>query len=375
MQSTGGHLSTFLDKQSKRTILAGSLFVTLVIGIFDYFVPYQISMSIFYTAPIFIAAWYADRRSSDLTAIVAVLIAWWTDELTAPQEALGWIHTYRMFVRLFFYLAISIGVSAVKSRRDMNTAQIDLLERSRRLEREIIKISEREQQRIGHDLHDGLCQYLAALTCAATSLKNDLQKQTLQYPLQEELRSAAEIAELLKQGVTQARNLARGLSPVHDDESGLDCALQELAATSSRMLNIDCEFIPGARFFVRDNAAAGHLYRIAQEALNNATRHGGATHIAFSVSERDGLTTLRITDNGKGLPGQPGRSGGMGLKIMDYRARLIGGVLQVANQPGGGGVTVTCTFRQQGAAAPGPAGALPAIASESRPGLKTALTA
>ena len=353
LQTTGNPLSTFFGKQSKGTVLALSVLLTLIIGIFDYFLPYEISMSLFYTIPILIAAWYADKKSSDLTALVALLATWWTDELTMPPELLGWIHSYRMFVCLFFFLAISVGASAMKARRDLTAAQIELdrkqielLERSRRLESEIIKISEREQQRIGQDLHDGLCQYLAALTCAAVSLKKDLQNHPMQDALQEETGSATEIAELLKQGVTQARNIARGLSPVHEDEAGLDSALQELASHTSRMLNIECEYGPGMPVFVRDNAAAAHLFRIAQEALNNATRHGGATRVTIAVTEEDGLVILRVTDNGTGLPEAAARSGGMGLKIMDYRARLIGGDLHVGNNPGVG-VTVTCTFRQK----------------------------
>src|ERR1700677_429799 len=176
-ESAGGNfISRFLGEQSKAYILVLSIGIVLVIGIFDYVLPYEISMSIFYTIPIFLAAWYSDKKGGDLTALIALLITWWTDELTAPPGALGWIHTYRMAVRLCFFLAISLGASGMRSRRDLAAAQIELLEHSRRLEREIIKISEREQQRIGHDLHDGLCQYLAALSCAAVSLKDDLQK-------------------------------------------------------------------------------------------------------------------------------------------------------------------------------------------------------
>jgi len=321
----------------------------LVIGYFDYVLPYQISMTIFYVMPILIAAWFTDKKSSDLLAITSVLVSWWTDELTSPPGQLGWIHTYRMGVRLFFFLFISAGGSSLRKQRDMIRAQIELLERSQQLEREIIRISEREQQRIGQDLHDGLCQYLAAVSCAATSLKNDLQK----HALQPESDSAAEIAELLKQGVNQTRDLSRGLFPVQNDEEGLESALNELAASSTHLLNIQCTFRPVERVSIYDNAAATHLYRITQEALNNATRHGHATKVDITLTEKEGLVTLRISDNGHGLPAKNGNNGGsgskrhgMGLKIMDYRARLIGGNLEIMNNPGSG-VVVVCAYQQR----------------------------
>lgn len=342
-------LSAYLEKQSRYAILAGCLVAVTITGIFDYSLPFQVSMSIFYSLPIMFTAWYADRKTGDLVAIVSLIITWWTDELTAPPEALGWIHTYRMLVRLFFYLFFSLGAAALRAQRnlsarqiELNRNQIELLERSQRLEREIVKISEREQRRIGHDLHDGLCQYLAALSCAAVSLRNDLQKRFLD----DESRSAAEIAELLKQGVTQARNLARGLSPVHDDESGLHSALHELADYTTHLQEVECIFAPDGCIFIRDHASAGHLYRIAQEALNNAIRHGQAQHVTIFLCEREDFVTLTIADDGAGIPASADKPSGMGLKIMDYRARMIGGELHVANNPEGG-TTVTCCFRQQ----------------------------
>lgn len=339
----GKRLWDYLGSRSKYAVLAGCFAVVLVIGVFDYILPYQVSMSIFYAAPIMFAAWYGDKKCGDLIAIISLIITWWTDELTAPPQELGWVHGYRMLSGLFFYLFFSRGTAAMRARRDLSAEQIDLLERTHRLEKEIIKISEREQRRIGHDLHDGLCQYLAALSCAAVSLRRDLQK----LSLPEETRAAAEIAELLKQGVTQARNLARGLSPVQEDESGLDSALHELADYTARLHAIECEFEPGARVLIDDPAAAAHLYRIAQEALNNALRHGGATRVIIGLAETDGLVTLSIEDNGRGLPAGGTKSGGMGLNVMDYRARLAGGELRVADNAGTCGVTVTCTFRRK----------------------------
>ena len=287
--------------------------LVLIIGYIDYITGYEISIFVFYALPILIAVWYADKQCGIFMALLSAIVWWWADEKAGHPYMMSWIPAWETMIRLSFFLFVVIGVSALK-------AQYELMERSQRLEREIIRISEREQQRIGQDLHDGLCQYLAAISCAASSLRNDLQKHSAA-----ETSAAAEIAELLKQGVTQTRNLSRGLFPVQMDEAGLESALNELAASATRLLNIECGFASVKHVPIYDNEVATHLYRITQEALNNATRHGHATTVNIAITEEEGLVTLCIRDDGNGLPKTNGKSDGMGLKIMDYRARLIEG--------------------------------------------------
>ena len=324
----------YFNQQSKWTILFEATVLTLVIGYFDYITGYEVSVFVFYAIPILFAVWFGDKHGSIFMALLCAIVWWWADEKAGHPYILNWVESYNTVVRLIFFLFVVSGGRALK-------AQFELLERTQRLEREIIKISEREQQRIGQDLHDGLCQYLAAIGCAASSLRNDLQK--INSP---EAPAAAEIAELLKQGVTQTRNLSRGLFPVQMDEAGLESALDELAASASRLFNIECEFESIGHVPIYDNAAATHLYRISQEALNNATRHGQASKVSIWLMEDDDIVTLSIADNGKGLPKAPGKIDGMGLKIMDYRARLIEGRLEFGDNPGGG-VVVTCSFLQK----------------------------
>jgi two-component system, LuxR family, sensor kinase FixL len=237
-------------------------------------------------------------------------------------------------VILAYFLLFVEGATAMKSR-------IALLEHLRHLEQEIIRISEREQRRIGQDLHDGLCQYYAAIGCAAGSLKHNLEK--LGSPA---AKSAAEIEELVMKGVEQARNLARGLAPVENEERGLQFALEDLAHVSGRLLGIDCQLICSAPVSIFDNASANHLYRIAQEAINNATRHGKATLVSLRLSSIGGLIRLLIEDNGVGLPEPMPEPHGMGLSIMQYRARMVGGRLELVPRPGGGTI-VACSFQQQ----------------------------
>jgi signal transduction histidine kinase len=187
------------------------------------------------------------------------------DYLVVGGRSLGhhysqvWHQVWETMVRMIYFLLFVVGGTSVKNR-------IELLEYSRNLELEIIRTSEREQQRIGRDLHDGLCQYFAAIGCAAGSLKRNLAKQGV--PL---TSRAGEIEELIMQGVTQTRNLARGLFPVEDDEAGLQSALHELASNSSQLLELQCAFECESPVRVFDNVSATHLYRIAQESISNAT--------------------------------------------------------------------------------------------------------
>jgi len=334
-QQTGrAAITDLLEKQSRMAIVLEASVMVLIIGYIDYITGYEISIFVFYGAPILLAVWYGDKQCGIFIALLSGIVWWWADMKAGHPYLTNWIQGWDTLVTFCFFLFIVVGVSALK-------AQYELMERSARLEREIIRISEREQQRIGQDLHDGLCQYLAAISCAASSLRNDLQKHSAV-----EAESAAEIAELLKQGVTQTRNLSRGLFPVQTDEAGLGSALDELAASTRRLLNIECEFESVKQVPIYDNEAATHLYRITQEALNNATRHGLATKVKIAIAEDGGIVTLSIGDNGKGISAGNEKGDGMGLKIMDYRARLIGGDLKVGNQEGGGAM-VTCRFRQK----------------------------
>ena len=161
---------------------------------------------------------------------------------------------------MFFCLVMFAG-SIFKQQRDSIRARVELLERSEQLEREIIDISEREQQRIGRDLHDGVCQYLAAIGFSAAILSRDLERES-----SIRAQKAGEIANLLQDALKQTRDLARGLSPVDRDECGLESALNELASSTSRLSGIPCSFICVGQVEIRDNARAVHLFRIAQEA-------------------------------------------------------------------------------------------------------------
>ncbi|RPJ35545.1 MAG: PAS domain S-box protein, partial [Planctomycetaceae bacterium] len=208
----------------------------------------------------------------------------------------------------------------------------------RRLEKEILEISEREQRRIGRELHDSLGQQLTGIAIISKVLERKLQRQSL-----EEAANAKEIAQLVNEAINQTRQLSRGLHPVSLDEEGLMSALQTLAATTQNIFGVACAFKCNNPVPVKDPSAAIHLYRIAQEAVTNAIRHGDTKQILLELSADHDGAALVIENDGRDFPAKLPRGRGMGLQVMSYRAEMIGGALDV--QPrAGGGTRVTCTF-------------------------------
>jgi signal transduction histidine kinase len=239
------------------------------------------------------------------------------------QEVLGVITIYRQQV-------LPPDEHLLHLLRDI-CSQIGQVMGRRRAEGQLLEISEREQQRIGQDLHDGLCQQLTGIAYMASNLQSKLAKQALP-----EAAVAARIAELSQATAVQARQIARGLSPVKLGTMGLVAALDELASSIAAMFSISCRFESTRRVRVRDHSKAVHLYRIAQEAIHNSITHGRATEIVISLSRRREGIVLAVSDNGCGLPKVSAESWGMGLENMNYRARAIGARVQFGNRDEGG---------------------------------------
>ena len=238
-----------------------------------------------------------------------------------------------------FAMDLSVGEMRLHGRRMFTGIVRDVTDR-KRLEEEIVAISGREQVRIGQDLHDDLCQRLAAIELMSGALERKLEKKSMP-----EAADAAKIAEYIRDAISQTRVLARGLSPVELEANGLMSALEELASTTEQRFGISCEFQCGERVLMDDNKVGTHLYRIAQEAIHNAVRHGRATRVTISLLRLADGIRLTITDDGAGFSGSAPGSAGMGLRIMKFRAGVIGGALEI--QPAEErGTRVTCSFRE-----------------------------
>jgi len=213
----------------------------------------------------------------------------------------------------------------------------DLTE-NKKLEREVLAISEAEQQRIGADLHDGLGQQLTGIACLASALSERLRSGG-----NPDGAAAEGIAQLVQDAISQTRALARGLSPVQVEHYGLQSALESLAYEVELLHKIECRFENDAATPVYDHAAAINLYRIAQEAINNALKHGQATKIKIELRLDPKRGRLSIRDDGQGFSTKRSKKGSLGLRIMGYRASLIGGTLEVSSRPRHGTV-IACQF-------------------------------
>jgi signal transduction histidine kinase len=326
-------------QQSRAQIFVETILALAVIGVLDFITSYRFRLLPFYAGPIFVAAWFCGKKSGVLIALLSALVWWCANYFGGDPDLRTWIWMWEMSRHLGSFLVVAWIASVLRSKSDIAAARIELLEHSQRLEHEIVNIAESEQRRIGQDLHDGLCQYLAALNCSATSLRDDLKKLNLLA----EATTAAELAKHLQQAVVQTRDLSRELVPAHISQSGgVGVALESLAQSVSRLHGISCSFRREGPWANCSEQTAMHLYRIAQEAINNATKHGKARKIDVSLAVTDGALRLRISDDGVGI--SEARSNGMGLAIMRYRARLNGGELKIERSENGG-TTISCSAR------------------------------
>lgn len=234
---------------------------------------------------------------------------------------------------------IDLSVSEVRlARGRLFTGFIRDISERKQLEKEILEVADREQRRIGQDLHDGLCQQLAGI---------EMMSQALEQRLALKSRAAAaqvgRIAGHVREAISHTRRLSRGLSPLALESDGLMAALQELAMNTEEMFRVGCTFKCAAPVHIRDASVATHLFRIAQEAVSNAIRHGKATRILLELKhEARGKIVLVASDNGSGFPKTMPKRKGMGLRIMQSRAGMIGGTVFFGNHPAGG-ASVVCS--------------------------------
>ena len=210
----------------------------------------------------------------------------------------------------------------------------EMIER-KRLEKSILEISEREKGRIAQDLHDGLGQHLTGVAFLTKVLERKLMEKSAP-----DACDAAKIARLVNEAINQTRELARGLLPVQSGSKGLMSALQHLASEVEELFNISCLFRVEEDVLIRDIDLATHLYRIAQEAVTNAIKHGQSRQIAIGLSRRRDKILLSIQDDGVGFTDRLDNKEGMGIRTMNYRANMIGASLDIQKNPSGGTLVI-----------------------------------
>lgn len=315
------------------------LFALCVIGYVDYAIGYQISLIVLYVLPIGFATLYVGRVFAVSLAILSVVV-WMGGDLLAGAPYLGvatqfWNGSvvFFLFVIVIYLLnAVRQALVGLEATVEERTQVLRLeMEERERLEHEILDLSERERQSFGQELHDAVCQELAGTAIAGQMLTKKLQAKGI-----EEAGDAGEVTDMIFRSLTKARNVARGFFTAGFDALGLADALRETVTHAEEQSGMRCEFNWQENLSISDEEVVMHFFRIAQEAIRNTLKHSGATCLRVSLENVHGAVQLTIEDNGKGFSGSGRSRRGLGLRIMAYRASLIGGSLKLEKGLEGG---------------------------------------
>jgi signal transduction histidine kinase len=337
-----------------RTLLAVvALGIVAVIGFVDYLTGFETSFSIFYLLAIGLAAWFVGCGFAVFVSILSVAVSLGGDLARGAHFSSPVVPVWNAIILIAFYLVVVWLLTLLHSlqreleaRVQQRTAALKQEIAGRvRLERELLEISERGQRQVGHDLHDSLGQHLTATAFAGQVLNEQLESKSLP-----ESASARHLVKMVEEAIILTRTFARGILPVEMEGEGLMDGFQELARNISEQFKVSCEFECRELVLLNDAASSTHFYRIAQEAITNAIKHGKAKHINISLEKIDGVITLTITDDGAGLPENASNGQGLGLHIMAYRANMIGATFNIERLPKSG-TRVTCKLPSNGVVA------------------------
>lgn len=244
------------------------------------------------------------------------------------------------------------GRGSVADRGARGTRAQRSAEQLRRREARMLEVTDREQQRIGQELHDGLGQRLTALEMRLFLLKEELAGKDLIVHRTRIRKEIAQISQDLRECIGLTRAIAHGLAPVSLGPNGLASALRQLAAGACVAGKVDCRFNCLEPVKISDPNILLQFYRIAQEAVNNALKHSHTRRIRIQLVQNSRRVVVRVEDFGRGLPRKEALGGGIGLELMRHRARSIGASLAIQSIPGSG-VRITCTL-PTGRAQPAP---------------------
>jgi len=336
-----------LEQIPRATVIGVTFSIFLIVAIVDYLTGYEISCTVFYLLAIGIATWFVGAGFGIFVSFLSLASTSAANILTGQVYSNHLAPYWNAAITLSFYLIVVWLLRSLRMIQDTlerrvrertATLSSELAER-KRLEKEILVICEREQRRIGLDIHDSLCQHLTGTALAEQFL---LEKLTARDA--PEVQDAGRVVALLEDAIAMARGLAAGLAPIETEGDGLLTALTDLAGHFSSQFKVACRFSYDEPVLIRDPAVATHLYRIVQEAVQNAIRHGRARNVGVDLAMAGAVVTLTVADDGAGLPAGVPLTQGMGLRNMKYRASMIGGRLNIVNGPSG--AILTCSFHE-----------------------------
>ena len=311
---------------SQRHIAVACGTAVLLVALLDFLTGYELLFSVFYLLPTGFATLLVGLRSGVFFSLLAVVLSQGGDLASGVGYDSDLALLWNFIISSIFYLAVVLLVNELRSThinlegivaRRTSDLQREIEERSR-VEAMLLEVSERGQRRVGNDLHDSLCQHLTATAMAAQILSRNLESSSGTRAAE-----ADRLVTMLEQSIGLSRSLARGLAPVELDAEGLMTALAELAKTTSSDQGVDCRLILPEQVLINDSSATVHLFRIAQEAVRNAIRHGRAKKIEIRLTQEPDRVRLSIEDDGSGFHPDAVSGDGMGLSIMRYRADMI----------------------------------------------------
>jgi signal transduction histidine kinase len=344
-------INQFLN-QSKPLVIGFSVVLVAMIGVVDYFTGFLIFFSAFYLLPVGLAAWYVGRIVGVVISILSVSVWLGGDFAAGAPYPSVLVPIWNGAIAFIVYLVVVATLANLRKLqkeleervRQRTGALTGEIQERARLEKELVEIGEQAQRQIGHDLHDTLGQHLTATAFAGQVLTAQLENKSLP-----EATSSKNLVKLIEESIGLTRQFARGLQPVELKPEGLMDGFQELARNVSERFKVSCEFECREPVLLNDAESSTQLYRIAQEAVTNAIKHGRAKFINISLEKYNDATTLVVTDDGVGLPEKGRDSEGMGLRIMAYRASMMGATFHIERLPESG-TRVICRLPSHSAA-------------------------
>ena len=326
-----------IKSQPKWLVLLEALGLVGLIGVLDHVTGWEWSFLVPYAVPIVLVTWKLNLPTGFSFAFLCALTYWIADRESNPFHG-SWGYALTAAAAWFYFSALVVAVRRVADQRESNRVYIKTLERTQQLEQEIIEIADQEKERLGRELHDGLCQTLAGISALSATLSRQVKGGDHCAALE----TAEEICQSLKTAIRGTRELARGLDPLGLDEIGLHGALSALTNSVQNLFKISCSFEYDRSLPRLNHTTEMHLFRVAQEALSNALTHSQTDRVEICLTAQDKQGRLSVRDEGVGLQVKPANPQGIGLRTMAYRARMIGASFSV--QENERGVEVVCVF-------------------------------
>lgn len=335
-----------LEKFPRRLIAPVCICIITAVGLADYWTGYETFFFVFYLLAVVLGVWFVNNFFGVLMSALSVT-AWVSSNIGAgARYSSDFVPAWNALIMFAFYLVVVWLLSRLKlfnaeleRRVQLRTESLAKEIRERmRLQKELVEVSERERRRIGHELHDGLCQHLTG-----TALASQIVTQKLAADDKPEAADTGRIVQLVEQAIELTRKLSRGLSPVELKPGHLREDFQALAQQSSEKFKIICRFECDPNTVLPDIECATHLYHIADAAIKYAVHHGHASEINVCLDSADDELALTITDNGVGRTEVIHQVQADSLKLMQYRADLIGATFEVTRLSTTG-ARVTCTL-------------------------------